>query len=45
MDLQFTFGNEAAVGYIPCRQSKINGTYQIDCSHLNLKSVPKCPSM
>ena len=45
MDLQFTFGNEAAVGYIPCRQSKINGTYQMDCSHLNLKSVPKCESL
>ena len=44
-NLQFTFGNEAEVGYIPCRQSKINGTYQIDCSNLNLKSVPKCESL
>ena len=45
MNLKFTFGNEAEVGYIPCHQSNINGTYQIDCSNLNLKSVPRCESL
>ena len=46
IDIQFSLGYDVAVeNIIPCRQSRFNTTYDIDCSNLNLKSVPKCKSL
>ena len=45
-NIQLTIGNGKVVEkYTQCSQSRINNTYQIDCSNLNLRSVPKCHSL
>ena len=46
-DIKLTSGYDDSTGdaYIPCHQSVINNTYEVDCYSLNLKSVPKCHSL
>ena len=45
-NIQLTIGNGKVVEkYTQCSQSRINNTYQIDCSNLKLRSVPKCHSL
>ena len=43
--IQLIGNGKSVEKYTQCSQSRINKTYKINCSNLNLRSVPKCKSL